>query len=684
MAKSKTQRLSEVFERARNDFDITAQNAWQEREMCRDDRRFCFVAGAQWEGAFSEMFQNKPMPEINKVHLAVIRIISEYMNNRITVDYVTKDGTESDKLAEICDGLYRADEQDSNASEAYDNAFIEAVSGGIGAWRLRTCYEDDTDEENEHQRIVFEPIYDADTSVYFDANSKKMDKSDARQCWVITAMSTQAYIDEYGDDPADWPKMNEALFFDWCVEDIVYVAEYYEKEEATETIHTYITLDGKEEKYSDTDFENDDDLLEHLTAIGSKLEKTRKIKKPRVHKYIMSGGGVLEDCGYIAGPNIPVIMAFGKRTIIDSIERCMGHVRLAKDPQRIKNMQMGMLGQLASSSPIEKPIMLPQQIAGHELMWSEDSVKNYPYLLTNPVYDVDGNISITGPIGYTKTADVPPALAALLQMSDADIQEILGNQQQADKMVSNISGKAVEMIQQRVDMQTFIYMANFSKAMKRCGEIWLGMAKEVYVEEGRKMKAVAQGGETSSIELMKPRLSDEDGSMEYENDLGEARFDVAVEVGPSTNSRRESTLRTLTNLMAITQDPNEQAILSSMAVLNMDGEGIADLKAYQRKKLVKMGILQPNDKEKAELEAELAAAQGQPDPNAALMAAASQEAQAKAMLAQANAMKTMAEIEKVKAETMKIQVDAEAQAIENDLVESGVTELLAVKAGPES
>jgi hypothetical protein len=26
--------------------------------------------------------------------------------------------------------------------------------------------------------------------------------------------------------------------------------------------------------------------------------------------------------------------------------------------------------------------------------------------------------------------------------------------------------------------------------MKRCGEIWLSMAKDVYVEEGRKMKLI--------------------------------------------------------------------------------------------------------------------------------------------------------------------------------------------------
>jgi hypothetical protein len=66
------------------------------------------------------------------------------------------------------------------ADEAYDNAFEEAVGGGIGAWRLRTVYEDDEDEDNDRQRIMFEPIFDADSSVFFDLNSKRQDKSDAQ------------------------------------------------------------------------------------------------------------------------------------------------------------------------------------------------------------------------------------------------------------------------------------------------------------------------------------------------------------------------------------------------------------------------------------------------------------------------------------------------------------------------
>ena len=55
-------------------------------------------------------------------------------------------------------------------------------------------------------------------------------------------------------------------------------------------------------------------------------------------------------------------------------------------------------------------------------------------------------------------------------------------------------------------MQSFIYMSNFAKAMKRSGEIWLSMAKDVYIEDKRKMKTIAKTGKAGIVELMQPRL----------------------------------------------------------------------------------------------------------------------------------------------------------------------------------
>jgi hypothetical protein len=666
---SKEQRLANIHADALAEFDNVQSALRDERLQCLQDRRFYSIAGAQWEGPLWDQFENKPKFEVNKIHLAIIRIINEYRNNRITVDYVAKDGEKSSgRLADTLDGLYRADEQDSVADEAYDNAFEEAVGGGFGAWRLRTEYEDDEDEDNERQRIRIEPIFDADSSVFFDLNAKRQDKADARYCYVLYSMTRDSYKAEWADDPATWPKTVHQYEFDWATPDVVYIAEYYKVEDVTETIRIFRNIDGTEEKYRQSDFDDDETLEENLLAIGSVEVRQRKIKRRRVHKYIMSGNRILEDAGYIAGKCIPIIPAYGKRWFVDNIERCMGHVRLAKDAQRLKNMQLSKLGEISALSSVEKPILTPEQIAGHQVMWSEDNIKDYPYLLINPVTGPNGEQQISGPVAYTRSPAVPPALAGLLQITEQDMQDILGNQGGAEKIVSNISGKAVEMIQQRLDMQTFIYMSNFAKAMKRCGEVWLSMAKDIYIEEGRKMKVITSDGETDMVELMQPTV-DESGRVVMLNDLSQANFDVDVDVGPSSSSKRAATVQALTGMLAITQDPETQQVLQSMAMMNMEGEGIWEVRDFFRKKLVRMGVVAPTEAEMEEMMVEL---QGQPqDPNAVFLQAAAEEAVAKAARARADTVETIAEAEYKRAKTAETlsKIDREDRAQALDAVE---------------
>ena len=655
------QRLANLHSDALRQFNDIQTALRDERLQCLQDRRFYSLCGAQWEGPLYDQYENKPKFEVNKIMLAVIRIVNEYRNNRITVDYVSKDGSENDKLAEVCDGLYRADEQASVADEAYDNAFEEAVGGGIGAWRLRTVYEDEEDDENDRQRIRFEPIYDADSSVFFDLNAKRQDKSDAKFCFVVTSMTYDSYKEIYNDDPTDWPKIIHQYEFDWATPDVVFVAEYYKIEEKSETIRIFQAIDGTEERYTQTDFADDETLEETLMAVGTREVRQKRVKRMRVRKYIMSGGKVLEDAGYIAGKCIPIVVVYGKRWFVDNIERCMGAVRLAKDAQRLKNMQLSKLGEISALSSIEKPIMTPEQVAGHQVMWAEDNLRDYPYLLINPVTSPDGNTQVLGPMAYTRSAAIPPAMAALLQITEQDMQDILGNTQGADKIVSGVSGKAVEMIQTRVDMQTFIYMSNFAKGMKRCGEIWLGMAKEIYTEDKRKMKTISPTGQAGMVELMQPMIDQETGAMKMANDLSDAAFDVVADVGPSSSSKKQATVRALTGMLQLTQDPETAQVITAMAMMNMEGEGLSDTNAYFRKKLLRMGAIKPTEDEAQELMAEM---QGRPqDPNAIYLQAAAEEATAKAAQARANTVKTVADAELSRAKTVETlsNVDMDSQ-----------------------
>ena len=652
---SKEQKLANIHAEALIEFDQIQSVMKPERQLCLEDRRFYSIPGAQYEGKLEELYENKPKFEVNKGHLAVIRIFNEYRNNRITVDFTNKDGAKDDKLADVCDGLYRADEQDSGAEEAYDNGFEEAVGGGFGAYRLRAVYEDEYDEDNDHQRIRIEPIYDADSCVFFDLGAKRQDKADAKRCFVLTGMTPETYRAEYGDDPSSWPKDITCAKFDWASPNVVFVAEYYRVEESKTFVRTYKDAMGNEEKYREPDFEQDEELEETLLATGRKLIKEKKVKVKKIHKYLMSGGKILEDCGFIAGDCIPIVPIYGKRWFVDNIERCMGHIRLVKDVQRLKNMQLSKLAEISALSSIGKPILTPEQIAGHQVYWAEDNIKNYPYLLINPITDAQGQQMPAGPVAFTQPPQVPPAMAALLQITEQDMNDILGNQQQGEQIKSNISGKAVEMIQTALGMQTYIYMSNFAKAVRRGGEIWLSMARELYVEDERSMKTIGSRGETGNVKLMKPILSEE-GAEEYENDLTRATFDVVSEVGPSSTSRRDATVRALTNMIGVAEDPETRMVLQSMAMLNLEGEGISDVHEYFRSKLINMGAVKPTEEE-AQMMA--AAKANQPeDPNTTLANALAEEAKANAVKARVQTVDTLAASQLKNAQTEKTRAEA--------------------------
>lgn len=662
MATTKEDRLALIHTKALAEFDTIVDAVRDEREQCLQDRRFYSIAGAQWEGNLGEQYENKPKFEVNKIHLSVMRIINEYRNNRISVSFVPKDGTDNDALSDTCNGLYRSDETDSCAEEAQDNAFEEAVGGGMGAWRLRATNEDEYDDDNSQQRIRMEPIYDADSTVFFDLGAKRQDKSDAKHCFVLNSMPIDQYIEEYNDDPDTWSHDITQNEFDWFSEDAVYIAEYYVIETKKESVFTYKSLDGDTTSYTSAEFKADPNMQDTLEATGNKQVNEKKVRRRKVHKYLLSGGKVLEDCGIIAGDNIPIILVYGKRWYVDNIERCMGHVRLAKDVQRLKNMQLSKLGELSAASSYSKPIFTPEQMGGHSTMWEEDNIKNYPFLLLNPIVDADGNTMPAGAIGYTKTPEVPAAMAALFAITEQDMQDLLGNQQAGEELMSNVSGIAYEMVQNKLDMQTFIYMSNMAKAVKRAGEIWLGMARDTMVEDGRKMKVIDAQRSVDSIELMRPVLG-EDGEVNLENDMSKANYEVVTDVGPSSSTKRSATVKRLMSMLQLTEDPETKQVLGSSIMMNIEGEGMEDIREYFRTRLVKMGVLEPTEEDiKA---AKAVQENAKPDANEEYLMAAAQSEEAKAAKARADTVLTAAKAENTRADTM-----ATLAGISNDERES--------------
>jgi len=677
---TESKRLQDVHTRSMRLFDAVYAVEAPQRKAALIARRFEAIRGASYEGQGAPVDADEQdgesggtaRLEIPTFLRPIRRVRGQFRASRKTVDFKTK-GDNSDRAsADNLDGLYRADENESvgGGQHAYDNAFTEGSGGGMGAWRYVDRYEDDTDEKNEHQRIRIETIYDADQSVWFDGDAKAQNKSDAKRAWLLFTMSRDAFEEDYPDaSPTTFSDTNYGWSFDWTQPETITLCRYFEVEDQSVTRRTYrqTALDEVLEGMDDIEPEevtHDDEelkmrredgstLLAELRAQGFRQVKVRKIKRQRVRQYIMSGAECLEDEGYIAGSHIPIVPFYMERSYVGGIERFRGLVEPVMDAARLFNLGASNLGDAASGPTEKTPIFAPEQVSGAlGAAWASRKVNRPAYLLANPIYGPDGEtILAAGPTGWVEPDQIQPATAAVLTIAGQAIDTLMGVNAEAETVPSNTSSAAIQLVNERADVHDILWEDNFSIAMQWGGEIWLSKAQELYVEDDREMVAIDQEGKQSKVKLNQPAM--DDGGQHRVNDLTTGRYDVIVDVGPATKTRRDAVVKAMSELGAAYQAAgnmdNANAALG-IAVLSTEGEGTDQFREYVRKQGVQAGWAEPTAEEKAALEA--AQGQQQPDPNAVV-------AQAQMILAQAEVAK--AEVQKMEAETKRITAQANLQ-----------------------
>ncbi|WP_105679516.1 portal protein [Cronobacter dublinensis] len=653
--------LKDKHERIMLRFDRAHSPQQDVREKCIEATRFARVPGGQWEGATSagtkldEQFEKYPKFEINKVATELNRIISEYRNNRISVKFRPGDRDASEELANKLNGLFRADYEETDGGEACDNAFDDAATGGFGCFRLTSMLVNEYDPMDERQRIAIEPIYDPSRSVWFDPDAKKYDKSDAMWAFCMYSMSPDKYRAEYDKEPSSLDPGTSSWEYEWFGNDVVYIAKYYEvRKESVDVVSYRQPLTGEIATYDSDQIE---DILDELQQAGFQEVARRSVKRRRIYVSVVDGDGFLEKPRRIPGEHIPLIPVYGKRWFIDDIERVEGHIAKAMDPQRLYNLQVSMLADSAAQDPGQTPIVDIEQIRGLEKHWEARNKRRPAFLPLKPVRDKAGNVIAPANVsGYTQAPALNQALAALLQQTSSDIQEVTGGSMAMQQMPSNVAQETVNNLMNRADMSSFIYLDNMAKSLKRAGEVWLSMAREVYGSD-REVRIVNEDG-TDDIALMNAAVKDQQtGQMVALNDLSTGRYDVTVDVGPSYTARRDATISTLSQILQnmLPTDPMRPAIMG-IIIDNMDGEGLDDFKEYNRSQLLTSGVVKPrNQKEQAVVQQAQQAAQGQ--PSADIIAAMAQD-----KLANAELQKAANEQADIQVKAYKAQTDAQVAA----------------------
>ncbi len=640
-----------------NDADVINEQA----DKANEDMRFVNVSGGMWEDFLEDDFSDRTKLEFDLVSNYINRFIGQWNQNRVGVEYKPDDSLTSDEDAELLNGIYRADFRQHSGKMSVDNAVDEQATCGYGAFRLGTFFEDEEDPENDNQRIEWRPIHNAFNRVYWDRSAQRIDKRDAQRCTELIQFTRESFEERYPGKVAvsAYTPINRGFEnLDRSRPHLIYIAKRYQVIRKTETVFVYNNLvSGEIEVYSKEDHELIKDELRDNEF--TEFVRERKVLKQSIETVIFSGEEELEPIKRIAGKWIPIIPIYGYHSYIDGVEWYRGLVRKLKDPARLFNMQVSQLAENSASTGQEIPIFDPEQVQGGiSELWANRN--NKPYLLARALRDKEGNIVLPpGPTSYLKPAQLDGSTQALMQIVPEFVRETTGGAPQ-DTFDPAMSGKALNAIMKREDLNTQVLSDNIANAIEWSGTVYQSMASEIYTSK-RIVNVIGKDGIESQKQLMKLGLDEKSGKLIELNNLTGKKFRAYADVGPQYDTLKEQTVEDLKGMLeAMINIPSGDqyipAILSTL-LENITGVGLGPLKELNRRIMIVQGLIKPETDEEKQMLAKVEEQQNQPDPNQQLIEAASRQADGEARERESKVLVNTADAIKRGAETRKIISD---------------------------
>lgn len=642
---------NQLFNDIMTKFDADWCAGEEMRTEASNDIYFALVS--QWDDWLGQFTTLQYRGQFDVVKPIVRKLVAEMRQNPIQVKYKPID-TAGPDAAETLMGMYRTDMRSNAAKIAVDVAAREQIICGTAAWRLCTKHVDENPTSND-QVIVREVIHEAYNHVIWDSNARMIDKSDAMHVTVIMPMTTAGW-DEFAEkedlDADNVPTFNNPdsqWYFPWLSRDVVYVGEHYKITEKKEKVFIYIDPVTQEPvSYFKRDIA---DVIDELADQGFEKVGERMIKRKRVVKYLITGDRILKGPIDIAGEHLPVVPVMGDWGYAGDKEVFEGIVRGTKDMQRARNMVMSFNMDIVGRSPRSKPIFYPEQIQGYERFY--DGNDDFPYYLMNRT--TPSNVALPAqPVAYLQDAQIPPGNQLVYDAMTQAISDVAssGADASAAQGGNPAAFDTVNQINQRADMETYVFLDNMATAMRRDGEIYAAMAAEIY-DTPRTVTITGEDGKEQEVKLFEVIFDLKTGEQVVLNDVS-GRYQTYVDVGPSFKSMKDASRAEIKELLSVI-DPNsaEWKMLFFQYLTLWDGPAGDMMREYANKQLLLMGLKKPETPEEQQIVMQAQQAQGQQqDPN---MIAA----QAQLGLAQAENKKADNETAQVKIKAFTAQQQAQ-------------------------
>jgi hypothetical protein len=572
----------DVLSRAKKRFEsLCSIESGLRREALEDLK---FRAGRHWsEGAKQERQspnEERPLLTVNKSRRFINLLINDGRMQRPTIQVRAAGGAATRQVAQIYENFMRAIQMDSRADIAYDTALESAATIGWGYWRIITEYESDISFD---QVIRIERILDT-FSVYLD-DTAEADGTGARFAFIMASLPKEELEADYPDRqfiPWDGASPGDDSRRAWYDGKNIRIAEYWEVESEQQTL--YLLPNGI------TTFEKPEDAALILAE--------RDVDVQTVKWYKLTGATYddepLEETEWL-GKEIPIIRVVGDEYRLDGKTWYEGILRHAKDSMKAYDYWYSSLVEQVALAPKSPYIAALDQVSGHLGEWRTANTSPKALLLYTPSVDPSGN-SVPPPI-RVPAPEVSTGILSALQIADKDVMDTIGFYQANLGEPSNErSGKAITRRQQQGELGMSHYLDNWSRSLVRTGRILLDLIPKVY-DTTRALRTVGEDDRVqpflnSPAQPVPMQQRMVDGQQIAQVNLSLGRYDVAVTVGPSYQSRRQEAAEGMLNFLKLV--PQIAQVTADLVVKNMDWPG-ADEFRDRLERLLPPDVLNPGN-----------------------------------------------------------------------------------------
>jgi hypothetical protein len=559
-----------ILEEAREQFDLASDHEDDQRKQMLDDLRFARLS-EQWPLNVKSQreAEGRPCLTINRLPAVIRQVVNDLRQNKPAIIAHPVDDGADIETAEVINGLIRNIEYTSDADVAYDTAVDNAVTMGVGYFRISIDYAYDDSFDLDIKIDAIPNVF----SVYGDFNSEKHDSSDWNKAFITRYIPKEEFERTYkNNDPVDWDGIGyNKLPAPWMEGEQVLVCEYWKREEVARDI---VQLsDG-----SIMDRDRFESAAEAFALAGISIVKSRTTKSHKVTQYILTGKEILETNPW-PGRFIPIVPVYGDEVNEEGKRHFKGIVRDAKDPQRMFNYWRTTSTELVALAPKAPFIGAKGSFTTDADKWATANTSSHAYLEYDPV---PGG----APPQRQPFSGVPAgALQEALNASD-DIKAITGLYDASLGARSNeTSGKAILMRQREGDVSTFHFADNLNRAIRHAGRILLDLIPIVY-DAPRVVRVMGLDGESKPVPINQPvtpeqQLRNQQQGTEEANNiiraytLNAGKYDLVIESGPSYTTKREEAASQM--LEMIRAYPSSAPIIGDLLAKNLDWPGAEEI-----------------------------------------------------------------------------------------------------------